>query len=97
MHKWRKFQPLVIGKAAKPRAFNNKMLNDIIWRSNTKAWMTANTFKEYIQIWNKEMIRQNIKVLLLLDNASYHPEVELANVKMIHLQYRPKVSGHHVK
>ena len=51
-----KFQPLVIGKAAKPRAFNDKMPNDIIWRSNTKAWMTANIFKEYIQIWNKEMI-----------------------------------------
>ena len=31
------------------------------------------------------MIRQNRKVLLLLDNAPCHPEVELANVKMIHL------------
>ena len=57
-----KFQPLVIGKAAKPHAFNNKMPNDIIWRSNTKAWMIANKFKEYIQIWNKKMIRQNRKV-----------------------------------
>jgi len=60
-----KFQPLVIGKAARPRAFNNKMPNDIIWKSNTKAWMAANIFKEYIQIWNKEMIQENIKILHL--------------------------------
>jgi len=80
-----KFKPLVIGKAAMPRAFNKVLPKDIIWRSNSKAWMTATYFMEYLQNFNCMMERQNRKVLLLLDNAPCHPHFELNNVKLIFL------------
>ena len=43
-----KFKLLVIGKAAMPRAFNNVLPKDIIWKSNSKAWMTETYFIEYL-------------------------------------------------
>jgi len=75
-----KFKLLVIGKASMPRAFNNVLPKDIIWKSNPKAWMTATYFMEYLQKFNYVIGQQNRKVLLLTDNASFHPEIELSNV-----------------
>lgn len=80
-----KFKLLVIGKAAMPRAFNKKLPADLIWKSNSKAWMTAKIFMEYLQAFDKNMKEQNRKVLLFLDNAPCHPEVDLDNVKLIYL------------
>ena len=43
------FKLLVIGKAAIPRVFNNVLPQVIIWKSNSKAWMTVTYFMEYLQ------------------------------------------------
>jgi len=47
-----KFKLLVIRKAAMPRAFDNVLTKDIIWKLNSKAWMTATYFMEYLQKFN---------------------------------------------
>ena len=44
-----KFKPLVIRKAGMPRALNKVFPKDIIWKSNSTAWMTAKFFKEYLK------------------------------------------------
>jgi len=35
-----KFKPLLIGKLQMPRAFNKQLLRQVIWKANSKAWMT---------------------------------------------------------
>lgn len=80
-----KFMPLVIGNAAYPRAFKNKLPKGVYWDSNTKAWMTGEKFLAYLQKFNMAMENQNRKVALLLDNAPCHPEVQLSAVKLVFL------------
>jgi hypothetical protein len=35
-----KFKPLVIGKSQMPRAFNKQLPHRVIWKANSKTWMT---------------------------------------------------------
>ena len=80
-----KFKPLVIGKAAMPIAFNKVLPKDIIKKSNLTAWMTAKFFTEYLKNFNCLMEQQNRNVLLILDNAPYHPSIKLSNVDLLFL------------
>ncbi len=43
-----KFKPLVIGKLQMPRAFNKQLPRRVIWKANSKAWMTGMIFLEYL-------------------------------------------------
>jgi hypothetical protein len=43
-----KFKPLVIGKLQMPQAFNKQLLRRVIWKANSKAWMTGMIFLEYL-------------------------------------------------
>ena len=79
-------KPLIIGRAEKPRCFRNintKTL-PVLWRHNKKAWMTSNLFKEWVLKFNEKMKRLERKVLLFLDNATCHPNIELSNVKLVY-------------
>jgi hypothetical protein len=44
--------------------------------------MTANLLREYLTAFDNAMSQQNRHVLLLIDNASCHPEIELNNVTL---------------
>jgi hypothetical protein len=71
-------KPLVIGKAAKPRCFKNRNINNlpVIWRNNKeKAWMTAATTEEWLNMFNAKMKKENRNAILFLDNATCHPKV----------------------
>jgi hypothetical protein len=50
-----KFKPLVIGKSQMPRAFNKQLLCQVIWKANSKTWMTGTIFLEYLQKLNAKM------------------------------------------
>lgn len=79
---------LVIGKAARPRAFKNVLVRDLpaIWKFNKKAWMTQDIMNEWLLQFDRKMVRQKRKILLFLDNAASHPrEVNLQNIKVIFL------------
>jgi len=102
-----KLKPFVVGSAIKPRCFksikNIKNLN-IIYRSNKKAWMTGSLFKEWIERFDKNVIKidKKRKVLLIIDGCSSHNIVNhmsLENTKIIFLppncpaKYQPLNAG----
>ncbi|KRX12285.1 Tigger transposable element-derived protein 6, partial [Trichinella nelsoni] len=68
-----KLVPLVIGKAAYPRAFRHARVDvsklPVTWKYNKNAWMTAEIFVEWLKAVNATMRQQHRKILLLLDNA----------------------------
>ena len=65
-----------IGTTKKPKAFTAAGINienlGCVWRSNKKAWMTADIFKEWLFWFDKKMHANGRKVALLMDNFSAH-------------------------
>ncbi|KAH8038476.1 hypothetical protein HPB51_001649 [Rhipicephalus microplus] len=79
---------LVIGKLAKPRCFKGARLpSRVIFHSNTKAWMTAKLFEEYVRLIDRRFAAKKGKVVLILDNASVH--VALDNLTAVKLAFLP--------
>ncbi|KRX27679.1 Tigger transposable element-derived protein 1 [Trichinella nelsoni] len=78
--------PLVIVEAAYPRAFRHARVNvpklSVTWKYNKSAWMTAEVFAEWLEVVNAAMRQQHCEILLLVDNAPSHLNVELSNVKL---------------
>lgn len=76
---------LVIGKSRDPRSFCGKKSLPVTYKSSKNAWMTGDIFREWLQEFNRDMVRQRRKVLLLVDKCSAHPTeaaVGLSNVRM---------------
>lgn len=73
---------MVIGKAENPRCFHRieKRKLPVTWRANRKAWMTSNLFIDWVNGVNLDMRRQKRKILLFIDNAPSHPDIDLSNV-----------------
>ena len=74
----------VIGKAQKPRCFNNIFNLPVVYRGQKNAWMNGDLFtKRFIKdfVPNVEAHQQKTstegKTLLLLDNAPCHPASEV--------------------
>ena len=46
-----KLNPLIIGTSKKPRCFNNVKLSNLqmTYRNNSKAWMLATIFQDWLQ------------------------------------------------
>ena len=90
-----KLAPLVIGKAHKPRAFQNKTGRQLgfNYQNNAKAWMTAVIYQEWLQDWDHELGSKNRKVLLLQDNFSGH--IIPDGLQNIHIEnFRPNLTSH---
>lgn len=80
--------PIIIGKAKRPRSFKRLDVESLFkrkWRFNKTSWMTAALFQEYGLKFDEKMRQQNRKVLLFLDNATCHPDLQLRNVKLMFL------------
>lgn len=64
----------VIGKAAKPRCFGAASIQlsalDCVYKSNSKAWMTADIMVEWLHWFSKRTAHR--RVLLVMDNFSAH-------------------------
>ena len=77
-----KLKPLVIGKSAKPRCFKHQDVSKfpVTWKNNKKAWMNTSMFEEWLRDLNRDMARQNRRILLFVDNAPSHPTIDLSNV-----------------
>lgn len=79
-------EPLIIGKAARPRCFKNVDMNSlqVTWRHNTKAWMTQDIMTPWLSNLNGKMKKKNRKILLFMDNAACHPpNVKFSNMKIV--------------
>ncbi|UYV79472.1 SLC37A4 [Cordylochernes scorpioides] len=76
---------LIIGKSAKPRCFRNFSPHFYCtYTSNSKAWMTSRIFQEWLLRFNKQLVSEGRRILLLLDNATSHcvPNDGLSNIKI---------------
>ncbi|GFU78734.1 tigger transposable element-derived protein 1 [Trichonephila clavipes] len=84
-------KPLLINKSLRPRALKGKDLKQlpVHWMVNPKAWMTTAIFTEWfnncfvpeVEAYMKEK-SLDFKVLLIVDNAASHPELEHPNVQL---------------
>ena len=93
--------PMVVGKAKKPRALKNLSQPPCHYTGNKTAWFTQEIFSKWfhdrfvpdvIRFQREELgiARENVKAILLLDNAPAHPaERELVGldgrIKVIYL------------
>ncbi|UYV62285.1 K02A2.6-like, partial [Cordylochernes scorpioides] len=87
----RMLKPLLVNRSLKPRALKGKDLNTlpVHWMANKKAWVTTAIFTEWfnkcfvpeVENYMKEMGLE-FKILLILDNAPGHPNLEHPNIKV---------------
>ncbi|GFY35054.1 tigger transposable element-derived protein 1 [Trichonephila clavipes] len=87
-------KPLLINKSLRPRALKGKDLKQlpVHWMANPKAWMTTAIFTEWfnncfvpeVEAYMKEK-SLDFKVLLIVDNAASHPQLEHPNVQLVFL------------
>ncbi|XP_061184908.1 tigger transposable element-derived protein 6-like [Saccostrea echinata] len=84
-----KRQLLVIGKSKDPRCFCGKKSIPVIYKSSGNAWMTGDLFKQWLADFNRDMVRQNRKILLLVDNCSTHPIDTADRLTNIRLEFQP--------
>ncbi|GFW70627.1 ras-related GTP-binding protein B [Trichonephila clavipes] len=87
----RMLKPLLINKSLRPRALKGKDLKQlpVHWMANPKAWMTTAIFTEWfnncfvpeVEAYMKEK-SLDFKVLLIVDNARSHPQLEHPNVQL---------------
>ena len=67
--------PLVIGKAKKPRCFKNVKIQSlpVIWRNNTKAWMTGTLMEEWLISFNARMVLAEKKSAFIFGQRRMSP------------------------
>jgi hypothetical protein len=54
------------------------------YRSNKNAWMLGDVFESWLRDFDRDMDRQDRKVLLFIDNCSAHPDIsDLKAVKLV--------------
>ena len=93
-----KLKPLLLHRAQNPRSLKNvdEDALPVIWRNNSKAWVTENSFNEwftwyfvpFIEKYNAEHGLEN-KALLLLANAPEHPVDLNVNHPHINVVFTP--------
>ena len=54
----------------------------VTWKANRKAWMTSTLFEEWLRKLDNKMTLKKRKILLLLDNAPCHPDLELSSITL---------------
>lgn len=87
-------KPLLVNRFYRPRALKGKDLKQlpVHWMANKKAWVTTALFTEWftnyflpeVEIYMKQKAL-DFKVLLILDNAPGHLQLEHNNVKILFL------------
>uniref|UniRef100_H3A9N6 HTH CENPB-type domain-containing protein n=1 Tax=Latimeria chalumnae TaxID=7897 RepID=H3A9N6_LATCH len=82
--------PLFIGKFGKPRCFKNVNVLPLTYQYNSKAWMMAEIWKEWVKNFDEKMYRQQQKVALFVDNCPTHPKV--TGLKAVTVHFLPPSS-----
>lgn len=89
---------LIIGKSAHPRALKNVGHLPVIYKSNKKAWVTQQLFLEWFnqnfvpeakEHQRRIGLKNNCKILLLLDNCPAHPDVNAMISENVIVKYLP--------
>ncbi|XP_053246962.1 tigger transposable element-derived protein 1-like [Podarcis raffonei] len=80
-----KIKPLLVYHSENPRAFKRHKIDkeqlSVMWRSNSKAWVTRVLFVDWVNLAFGPAVKQYLldndlplKALLLMDNAPAHPK-----------------------
>jgi hypothetical protein len=77
--------PVIINNSQKPRCFKGHDVSKMPLRfyANQKAWMNSAIFSDWLKKFNAKMHGRS--VLLLVDNASSHVNLDLSNVRVHYL------------
>ena len=71
-------EPVVIWKSKKPRCFkclsDRSRPADLPYFSNPKSWMASDVMQAVLTCFNKKLLLEQRKVILILDNATCHPK-----------------------
>ena len=67
--------PIVVWSSANPRCFRgfDQKALPVKYYSQPRAWMTGEIIDSVLTSFNLKMKSQKRSILLLLDNAGYHP------------------------
>ena len=75
---------LTIGRFNKPRCFRGRHL-PCGYTANRRSWMTSEVWTSWISRWDRQLVREGRKVVLVIDNAPGHPQVPLDAIKVVFL------------
>ena len=79
---------LVIGKSKMPRCFKNVAQLPTLYMNSSNAWMTSTLFSKWLLDFNRDMVKEDRHIALVVDNCSAHPKsigAELSNITIIFL------------
>ncbi|XP_069500863.1 tigger transposable element-derived protein 3 [Ambystoma mexicanum] len=82
-----KRKPMVVG-GYMPRRFYFGPNHDslpVLYRSSRNGWMTMDLFSEWLVDFDREMGRQLRSVALVVGHGLAHPDMEMANIKLVFL------------
>ncbi|CUA75704.1 Tigger transposable element-derived protein 4 [Mus musculus] [Rhizoctonia solani] len=83
-----KSEPLVIGRAKRPRCFEGVDGTDLgfyyFWHST--AWMVRSIWQKFLSDLNTRMMRENRHVLLIVDNGSSHSH-DASEYSNLHVEF----------
>lgn len=80
-----KLEPIIIASAAKPRCFKKKSAKQLgfnYYYNNSSCWMTTSIYENWLRRLNQTMLTQKRKILLLVDNAPPHSNLQLSSVRV---------------
>ena len=87
-------KPLVIWKSKKPRCFKHlsdkSRPADVHYFSNPKSWMTSDVMQAVLTRFNRKLLLEQRKVVLILDNATCHPKSIIDSFSQIKIVFLPK-------
>ena len=74
----------LIGKSRRPRCFKNIDVASlpVHYRWNKKGWMTNDLFNCFLKDLNEKMKKKGRQILLFVDNAPSHKQLQLSNVSL---------------
>ncbi|XP_069102035.1 tigger transposable element-derived protein 4-like [Argopecten irradians] len=79
VHNWKSKLPKLCENYEPAGIFN---MDETDYYCNKKAWMNSFIYKDFLKTFNRRIKSQKRNVLLFVDIAPSHPEVELSNVKV---------------
>ncbi|XP_004209703.2 tigger transposable element-derived protein 4-like [Hydra vulgaris] len=83
----KKLSMFVIGKAKSPRFFKNVKHLPCRYRSQKKSWMDGTLFEERVSETDRQLTKERLKIVLLVDNCPAHPIID--NLESIELIFLP--------
>lgn len=77
---------LCIGRYENPTCFKNIKKLPVEYKANNKAWITSKIFLDWLFKWDNQLMHENRKILLILDDCPAHVSTNLSNIELL---FRP--------